>query len=247
MRIAYLDIIYDENERFDELVYELRKHAADDTVIDYHYVPGTDNLEYLAFEVLVMPKILFKIDQLRRENYDAVIIGCFYDPAIDAAKELFEDIIIIGPGESAMLTAAVLGKTFSIIAARSKHFPKMRECVERVGLTSKLASLRALEIKVSDLQKDHDFLSASMEKTIAKALEEDGAEVIVLGCTMETGQYKDLQEKFGIPIIDPAIAALMHAKMEYDCKKYCGWTYSRKCAYEQPPHTEVLKFLGIKL
>ena len=247
MKIAYLDILYDGTDAFEELVYELRKHSSEDTVIDYHYVTGADNLEYLAFEAFVIPRILVKIDQLRRLGYDAVIIGCCHDPAVDAAKELFDDIIIVGPLEAALLSASVLGKRISVIAVRDKTAPKTYECVERAGLTPKLASIRTLEIKVMDLQKDHDLLSRRMEEVVEKALTEDKADVIVLGCTMETGQYRALQIKFGVPIIDPSIAALMQAKKEYDCRKFCGWTYSRKYGYERPPREETEKFLGITL
>lgn len=247
MKIAYLDMIFDETEIFEELVIELRKHVSDDTVIDYHYVTGTDNLEYMAFEVLVLRDLLFKIGDLRTQGYDAVIIGCFFDPVLDAAKELYDDIIIVGAGESAILTALKLGKTFSVIAARRKHFPKMLENIERIGVKSRLASLRSLDIKVSELQQDHTLLSKRMGEEISSAVSEDLAEVIVLGCTMETGQYKHLQETYHVPIIDPTVAALMQARMEFDCRKHCNWKYSRVCAYEQPPADEVKKFLKINL
>ena len=116
-----------------------------------------------------------------------------------------------------------------------------------MGLITKLASVRPLEIRVSDLQKNHDFLLQRMREEIEKAIEEDNADVIVLACTMETGQYRKLQEKFKVPIIDPTIAAMMHALMQYNCKKYCNWTYSKQYTYEQPPKHEIEKFLKIKL
>lgn len=58
---------------------------------------------------------------------------------------------------------------------------------------------------------------------------------------------RKLQEKFKIPIIDPTIAAMMHALMQYNCKKYYNWTYSKQYTYEQPPKHEIEKFLKIKL
>lgn len=242
MKIAWLDFVYDENSLFTKFVDELKQHAAEEHTIDYHYVTGVNNLEYMAYEILIMPKILDKIRELKELRYDAVMVGCFYNPAVDAAKELFEDIIITGAGEAAILTACKLGKRFSIIAARKKHFPRMREEVEKVGVMKRLASLRSLEIRVTDLQADHDQLKRRMSEEIEGALCEDGAEVIVLGCTAETGQYRALQEAFQAPVIDPVIAALRHVEMEYACKKYSGWTYSRRCTYEMPPRDEVRKF-----
>ena len=247
MKIAYLDIIYDGNDTFEKITDELKKHAPEGVLIDYHYVTGTDNLEYMVFEALVLPKIISKINDLRKMKYDAVILGCFFDPAIDAAKEVFNDIIIVGPGESSILTAAVLGKTFSLITPRKKTVPKTYETIERVGLTSRLASIKPLEIRVANLQKDHTLLNKCMEKCIEETLTQNQAEVIILACTMETGQYRSLQEKYNIPIIDPTIAALMQALLQYNLKKFCNWTYSKKCFYEMPPINEIQKYLGFTL
>lgn len=247
MKIAYLDIIYDGTDSFEELANELNRHAPEDVTVDYHYVTGTDNLEYIVFENLVLQSIIVKINELRKLKYDAVIIGCFHDPAIDAAREMFDDIIIAGPGESAVQIASVLGKKYSIISVRHKTTAKMLENIENVGLLSKLASVRPLNIRVADLQKNHELLLQRMDEQIEKALSEDNAEVIVLGCTMEVGQYKKLQDKFNVPVIDPAIAAMMHAIMQYNCKKYCGWTYSKQCTFERPPAEEIEKYLKITL
>lgn len=247
MRIAYIDILYEDSEVFEEIVIEMRKHVSDDTVIDYHYVKGTNNLEYEVFEVFIMPEIIKKIDELRHEGYDAAVIGCFYDPAIDAAKELFDDIIIVGPGESAMVTALRFGKDFSLIIPSEKTYSKMADSVEKIGLASRMASIRTIGLNVVDLQNDHAILEEKMSKAISTAINEDHAEVIVLACTMETGQYKKLQAKFNMPIIDPTVAALMQARMEYECRKQCDWKYSRACKYKQPPADDAKRFLGITL
>lgn len=125
--------------------------------VDYHYVTGINNLEYLVFENMMLHSIILKINELRKLNYDAVIIGCFHDPAIDAAREMFDDIIIAGPGESAVQIASVLGKRYSLISVRQKTTTKMLENIRNVGLITKLASVRPLEIRVSDLQKTMIF------------------------------------------------------------------------------------------
>lgn len=247
MKIAYLDIIYDDSEIFEELAAELNKHAPEGVTVDYFYVTGTNNLEYIAFENLVLNSIVLKIDEIRKMKYDAVIIGCFHDPAIDAARELFDDIIIAGPEESSIQLASILGKNYSIISVRNKVSEKMKENIMRIGLLSKLCSVRPLNMRVADLQKDHSLLLGSMRKQIAAALTEDHAEVIILGCTMETGQYKVMQDEFNVPVIDPAIAAMMNAVLQYNCKNICGWSYSRQCTYEKPPAEEAQKYLGINI
>lgn len=247
MKIAYLDILYDGSDAFEDLAAELNRHAPRGVSVDYHFITGADNLEYIVFEELVLYRLIVKINDLRKENYDAVIIGCFHDPAIDAARELFDDIIIAGPGESSVQLASIFGKCFSVISVRHKTTEKMLENIHRSGLDSKLRSVRPLGIRVSDLQKDHSLLEQRISEEISLALEKDGAEVIILGCTMETGQYQALQKKFGVPVIDPAIAAMMNACMQYNCKTHCGWTYSRRCTFERPPAEEIRKYLKIEI
>ena len=247
MKIAYLDILYDGTDAFEQLAHDLNRHAPKGVSVDYHYVTGTNNLEYIVFENLVLNSIVIKINELRNAGYDAVIVGCFHDPAVDAARELYDDIIIAGPGEASIQIASTLGKNYSIISVRSKTTAKMMENIEKTGLGSKLCSVRPLGIRVADLQKNHALLRKRMDEEITKAIDEDGAEVIILECTMETGQYRMLQEKFNIPVIDPAIAALFHAIMQYNCKKLCGWTYSKQCTYERPPKDEIKKYLNIEI
>lgn len=247
MKIAYLDILYDGNDAFEEIATSLNQHAPASVHVDYHYVTGANNLEYIVFEELVLNRIILKINQLRVSGYDAVILGCFHDPAIDAARELYDDIIIAGPGESSVHLASILGKSYSIISVRRKTTEKMLENIHRTGLLSKLKSVRPLEMRVSSLQLDKDLLHKRIKEEISNALDVDGAEVIILGCTMETGQYRSLQEEFCVPVIDPTIAAMMNAILQYNCKKYCGWSYSKKCTFERPPEKEILDYLNIQL
>lgn len=73
MKIAYLDFVYNENALFPDFIDELKKHAPDGYIIDYHYVTGINNLEYMAYEAWIMPKILEKIRDLKQQGYEAVI------------------------------------------------------------------------------------------------------------------------------------------------------------------------------
>ena len=127
MKIAYLDILYDGNNAFEKIAEDLNQHASESVTVDYHYVTGANNLEYIVFEELVLNRIILKINQLRIAGYDAVILGCFHDPAIDASRELYDDIIIAGPGESSVHLASILGKSYSIISVRRKTTEKMFE------------------------------------------------------------------------------------------------------------------------
>ena len=83
-----------------------------------------------------------------------------------------------------------------------------------------------------------------MSDEIGQAIKKDFADVILLACTMETGQYRSLQEKFNVPIIDPTVAALKYAEMMVSAKDMCGWTVSKSGTYETPPREDLDKFMN---
>jgi allantoin racemase len=64
-----------------------------------------------------------------------------------------------------------------------------------------------------------------------KAVEEDDAEVIILGCGFMTGAVTKLQKKLGVPIVDPVIAGIKVAEMLAELHRKIGLTHSKVCAY----------------
>jgi allantoin racemase len=68
-----------------------------------------------------------------------------------------------------------------------------------------------------------------------KAIEEDGAEVIVLGCTGESGFMKELISKLQVPVLDPVVTSWKYAEMLADLYQKVGLTHSRLYGFEPPP------------
>ena len=84
--------------------------------------------------------------EMLAENHagaNAAIIAAFGDPGLMGARELF-DLPVVGASEAAMLTACMLGRTFSIVTFSRALGPWYRECVEMHGLTARLASIRMI-------------------------------------------------------------------------------------------------------
>lgn len=244
MKIAYLDFIYDERDLFEDIVTEMRKCANENSQIDYICVEKVNSLDYMAYESIVLPELIKAVGEIEGKGYDAVIIGCCLDPCIHALKEVYKDIVIVGPFEAATTMAKALGRKFSIIATRTKAQEQYLETIHRTGCGSALASIRYLNLKVLALQENKDRLHDKMAVEIGKAIENDLADVIVLACTMETGQYRSLQKKFGIPVIDPTISALKYAEMLVSARNLCGWSVSEAGTYETPPKDELNRFLN---
>lgn len=245
MRIAYLDPVPDF-AGVDIFAEELSRYAGPGTDISYHTLlegeTGADNYEYEVYEAYMLPKILDKVRSLEEEDYDACILGCFYDPALEAAREMCSRMVVVGAAQAGVTLASLLSKRFSLMIPRDKNFTHMREMVMRQACGEKLASIRVLNIRVLDLQ-DSDVTDKRMEEEMEAAVRFDHAEAMVLACTMEIGKFQSLQNKFGIPVIDPAVAALKLAEYLVRCQKDCGWYTSKVGTYEAPQEEEWNSFV----
>jgi allantoin racemase len=107
----------------------------------------------------------------------------------------------------------------------------MRENVIKYGFQDHLASFRAIGMGVLDLQVDPEETKRRIAQAAERAIESDGAEVIILGCTHQFGFYRELQAALGIPVIDVACAALNYAEFLIDLRDKHGWYFNKKNEY----------------
>ncbi|HAE51428.1 MAG: hydrogenase expression protein HupH [Tistrella sp.] len=139
------------------------------------------------------------------EGYDAVCIDTVSDGGMAPLRSVL-DIPVIGAGRHAMLTALMLGDRFSILAMWDRWRHLYTKTLAELGLGAKCASLRS-----ADLQPDNQSLMAGKEEAFFPALhaaalrcvEEDGADVIVLGSTTMHQAHAYLAERLPVPVINP--------------------------------------------
>jgi allantoin racemase len=115
----------------------------------------------------------------------------------------------------------------------------MRDNVRAYGYDHALASMRPLELGVHDFQADHQRTCDRLLGEGRKAVEQDGAEVLILGCTAEYGFYETVQKELGVPVIDAMLAPFKLAEMLAESAARFGWYPSRKGGSEAPPSDEV--------
>ncbi len=146
--------------------------------------------------------------QLVRENeekFDAFINACHCDPNLDALKEITKKLVV-GIGEASMKMASMLGHKFSVVSGAKHSIPNKEAVIRKYHLQDAMASVRAPEGDVSKLSGEEKYLQAAK-----LAIEEDKAEVIVLGCAGMTGLDKKMQKKLGVPVLDGVVCALIIA------------------------------------
>jgi allantoin racemase len=146
--------------------------------------------------------------QMLRENedaFDAFVVACHCDPNLDAMKEITAKPVV-GIGEASMKMASMLGHRFSVVTTMAHSIPNKEAQVRRLHLQACLASVKAPPTEMADASDGEKYLRAAQ-----MALEEDMAEVIVLGCAGMAGLDRRLREALGVPVLDGVVCALILA------------------------------------
>lgn len=201
-----------------------------------------DHLEYRTYEALIVADMVRLARMADGEGYDAMVIGCFYDPGLEDAREISGGTVVVAPCQASVQIAANLANRFSIIIGQEKWAVQMRERVTTYGYAHNLASMRAIGIGVPDLQKDCDFTTARILEAGRRAVEEDKAEALILGCTCSFGMAEAIQKELGVPVIDPILAAFKMAEFLGGLRRGFGWAPSRAWSCAPPPEAELAGF-----
>lgn len=215
--------------------------AVIDAVRAPHHVPrirhlevGPPHLEYHLFEHEAFGPMLELFREGQRDGCAAAIIGCFYDGGLREAREALT-MPVVGMGEAAMLLAATLGHRFSIIVGRRKWIPKMTDNAVVLGMDRRLASFRSVDLGIPEFIADPDgFFDATIDEA-RRAVQHDGAEVVVLSEITSPGFWERARAELSVPVIDPGVACWKWAEMMADLYERAGLTHVAGLGYEAPP------------
>lgn len=174
---------------------------------------GPVSIESDYHAALAIPHILSSIQAGETAGFDAAIISCFSDPGLEPARELVR-MPVLASGLCAMHTAALLGHRFSIISPRD-GVGRPLEHARRFGMEAFYVSARGIGLSVMELARDRQAAIERMAEAARLAVEEDGAEVLILGCMSMAfhNVAPDLQAEVGVPVINPAPVSLAMATM----------------------------------
>lgn len=181
---------------------------------------GPASIESAFDEAVALPDTIAKIMAAEADGCDAVVIDCMGDPGMDAGREA-TGIPVLGPCQASVHVAAMLGMTFSVVTVLDSVVPLFHDMAHKYGVAQKLASVRVVDIPVLELD-DHERMVCSLVDESVKAIEEDGAHVIVFGCTGMRGCADRIQRTLvergydGIPVIDPSVMAFKLAEALVD-------------------------------
>lgn len=166
---------------------------------------GPDSIEGYYDEVFAVPPTLEAI--AAHPDADGVVIGCFDDTGVDAAR-CVSRAPVVGICQAAMQAASVLAGSFTVVTTLSRSVPALTALAERYGFARQCARVRASEVPVLALEDPTGDAGARIRECVARALEEDGAEAIVLGCAGMADLAQALSEEFGVPVIEGVTVAI---------------------------------------
>lgn len=137
------------------------------------------------------------------ETADAFIVACHCDPNLQLLRELSSKPVL-GIGEASFYMAAMLGDQFSVISTGVYSNPNKVNLIRSYGMNSHFASIRNPEGEGSELER---YIRAGR-----RCMEEDGAEVIILGCAGLCQLADDMEAALGAPVLDGVVCALSMAE-----------------------------------
>jgi Asp/Glu/hydantoin racemase len=142
-------------------------------------------------------------------DVDAFVIACYSDPGLHVCREATSRPVF-GINECGVLTALASGERFGVIAIAQRSIRRHVRYMRQMGLVDRLAGERPLNMSVAETASGETTLDRMI--AIGKALrDEDGADVLVMGCAGMARHRRPLEAALGIPVIDPTQAAVAMA------------------------------------
>lgn len=191
---------------------------------------GPVSIESAYDEAYAIPPTLELVRQADSEGYHAVILACFSDPGLSAAREI-ADTYVAGIQEVSLHVASMLGSKFTILTPLKERIPHKENDVWRNKLPHNLASVRELGMTVSETDEKPELAKKRILEVSRQAVEEDGAEVIVLGCAGMVGYARAAAEELKIVVIDPTSVAFKYCEAMAEI----GIVQSKRALYAKPP------------
>lgn len=172
---------------------------------------GPVSIEGHYDEAYCVPGLLAEMARGKAAGVDAGIVACFDDPGLGACRELM-DVPVLGICEAAMHAAAMTAGSFSVVTTLRRAIPIIEALAVRYGMERKCRRVRAAEVPVLALEEPGSDAAERVRAEVLRALEDDGAEAVLLGCAGMADLARRYTAEVGAPVIDGVAAATKMAE-----------------------------------
>ncbi|MDR2181952.1 MAG: aspartate/glutamate racemase family protein [Treponema sp.] len=170
-----------------------------------------------------------------RGDYDGVLIACYGDPGLYAAKEICA-CPVLGIAEASISLSLLLGSRFAILAASEKAVPMMENMISQYDVRGRFAGVLPLGMSVLDAEKHKQQTIERLIEAGGKAAA-NGAEVLILGCAGMTGMKEAVAGALNVVVLDPVECS--YQMLEMICR--CGYKVSKRGLYAPPAVKEIVR------
>jgi allantoin racemase len=140
-------------------------------------------------------------------------------------------ILVLDIAECAAHVAHLIGRRFSVVTTLARSIPPIEDRLVLAGLSAHCASVRACGLPTAAVDADPAAAVQAIVDEAARAVAEDGADVICLGCAAMAGVTAAISAKLGVPAVDGVAAAVALAQ----ALAGLGLTTSKAGAYAAGP------------
>jgi len=190
------------------VVAAARSAAPQAEVVGAHPSRGVASVESHIEEAWATIGVLEQVEVAESSSTppDAYVIACFGDTGLAAAREA-ASVPVVGMTEAALFTAVTLAHRFAIVTMPPRTTAQSDRVVESLGLTHR-CSVRAVDVAVVELEHGSAHLIEAFAAEAQKAIIDDGAEAVILGCAGLADLVEPLSVRLGVPVIDGVAAAV---------------------------------------
>jgi allantoin racemase len=189
---------------------------------------GTPSVECHVEEAIATLGVMEQVRAGEAAGIDGYVIACFGDTGIEAAREIAAGPVV-GMTEAALYTAALIAPLFSIVTLPMRTRIFAERILWRTGLERRCARVRAIDIDVLDCEGEAAEVFEPFVAEARRAIVEDHAEAIILGCAGLQPLIGRLEAALGVPIIEGVTAAVKLAEsllsLQLRSSKRGAWGY----------------------
>jgi allantoin racemase len=142
---------------------------------------------------------------------DAVVIAVSMDTGLPALRELLS-IPVVGMTEAGALMACTVGAKFAVVTFGRRLVPTYGELIDSYGLGSRCVGVEAIDAGPSAALADPRGAVQALAGLATKAIEERGAEVILMAGAVAAGWQRDLQALLPVPVVEGVRCATLMAE-----------------------------------
>lgn len=164
------------------------------------------NFESYLAAIAVMDAI-----QRYEGEYDAVIQAGYGEHGREGLQELLT-VPVVDITEAAASTAMYLGRSYSVVTTLDRTVPLIEDRLLLAGMMERCASVRSSGLGVLELEEDPERAVEAIVAEAERAVHDDRAEVIVLGCGGMAELKDRVVERCGVPVVDGVQAAVAVAE-----------------------------------